>query len=343
MNNNDISTLVDPPDHLLRVKCRARFPREHIINFAFASVGRFTLVLDSDRKILRANARLHDATYKYLVVDDPQILEAFAEGRDSEQYLSFPPLTKFRLDPFDEPDSNDSDASRPETARLVDVSNLPIMVVFGRRPIASLEPPKGAVNARLEAIWGKDVGHPISGLKKAEIYHKPLIDTAPVRRPVYRRVASPPDAMSRSSNRGLTILTLYAEQSSPLESECVAEIGRDTSRDTVPACEPGLGCSVPGHQCRDRNNYTTCKLHRRLVTLHQQMEKGGYQMLPSDSEAAGAGEKISTKRNNTSMEPRSTSGAFALATLEGLAAASNALREVGARCESVADAQSDKT
>lgn len=137
------------------VHCRAKLPRGLIQSFGFATVGTFTLSLNSDGEILRALAPLHDALYTHLVIDNQQTLKAFAAFEDLSQDLVFPPMTKFRLEPIVHPVELE-DEPWPDTARLVDVSNLPRMATYGHRSIASLEPQKGAVHAQLQFVWGPD-------------------------------------------------------------------------------------------------------------------------------------------------------------------------------------------
>lgn len=140
--------------HLREVEWEAHFPRLLIQNFAFAAVGQFTLSIAANGDILSAKVPLDDSLYKHLLVDDPKILKLFVTCRNRQQDLNFNPMTKFRLDSIIPPDQLGEDDPWPDTARLVDVSNLPTEVAFSHRPIELWGPTKGAVYARLEKIWG---------------------------------------------------------------------------------------------------------------------------------------------------------------------------------------------
>lgn len=286
MDSDDISSLAKPPSHMLEVKCRARFPKNLIQRFGPGSVGRFTLTLDSRREILRANARLYDAAYTHLIIDDPVILEAFSDGCDCKQELSFPPLMKFRLDAFDNPDL-DSEASGHDAARLVNITNLPAMVAFGRRPIQSLEPPKGAVHARLEAVWGKDVGHPVAKRKLIETESESEEDHLPEGRtksaqnsPLSQTFMGSTENIDQSEQRDrsqekihLKIVknlseansssqptsSLHSKRFESAQRERSVGFDSESSSAIIKSTASDSNSSAPEHQCRNRIKCTICR------------------------------------------------------------------------------------
>lgn len=112
-----------------------------------------------------------------MIIDDPEVLEALFKDRHNEELFEFPPMTKFRLEPFDDPETDDLDDPVDtgfDTARLVDTKKLS---AYGRRKLELMGPPKGAVHARLEAEWGKDVGHPVSDHTQANIDARRLVQS----------------------------------------------------------------------------------------------------------------------------------------------------------------------
>ena len=204
MDINDIHTVTNQADYLLEVRCRAQFPKHYIQNLGPASIGCFTLTLNTRHEILRATAHVDSASYNYLVIDDSNTLEAFANGCDAKDYIGFDPRTRFRLDPFEEPDL-DGDTPWPDTARLVNITNLPTIVASGRLPVESLEPYKGMVHARLEAQWGRDAGVLAWQHPRVQLNDMPLL-TEPTR---VRRLTYIP-----------TILNIPALRSASTRSYC---------------------------------------------------------------------------------------------------------------------------
>jgi hypothetical protein len=254
-------------DPLLQVQYATDFPKELIQSFAFASVGCFTLTFNTNGELLRAEARLHDATYKHLIVDDPNILEAIGNSYDTKEPPDFPPLTKFRLDPFDEPDF-ESEAPWPDTARLVEITGLPKMAMYGKQwEVNPLEPPRGAVHARLETIWGEDVG----GDKRKLAEPRPTL-AAPTKRCTMSMRSQgsstlsdvPSDSIekrpviNRNNDAHLSTIAESSNEGSPAQFQRGTSVESTPSDHTASSDATVLAPSGTDHRCKNRSRCKYC-------------------------------------------------------------------------------------
>lgn len=133
----------------IRVRVKDRFPSAHIEAFGAGTIGRLHTTRNAQGEIVMAEARLHNAPYQRLIIDDPNILRIFGvNGEDINMDALLHPWPRFRLDPIrghagdtnvaasrrstltpptmitGVPDTADDDLD-VEIARLVDVTNQP--------------------------------------------------------------------------------------------------------------------------------------------------------------------------------------------------------------------------
>ncbi|KAF2830291.1 hypothetical protein CC86DRAFT_378607 [Ophiobolus disseminans] len=113
-----------------RVRVNGRFDPSHIGAFGLASVGRVYLTIAPSGRFLKAEAKLIDATFERMLIDDPNILRIFGERGETIDMSILHPFPRFRIEPVDL-DPEDSDDLDFTVGRLVDITHLPAAARFG--------------------------------------------------------------------------------------------------------------------------------------------------------------------------------------------------------------------
>ncbi|KAH7093377.1 hypothetical protein FB567DRAFT_609850 [Paraphoma chrysanthemicola] len=147
---------------LTRTTVPIPFPAQHIQSFGlFYRVGLVYVFKDANGRIVKAAAKLDDAPYQRMIIDDPNILRIFGENGDAIDMRILHPWPTFRLDPVRPvPEDGDNlDMSIFDVARLVEITHLPAAARFGteRHHLGMVNDVEGgAVRERVRKTFEED-------------------------------------------------------------------------------------------------------------------------------------------------------------------------------------------
>lgn len=132
-------------DHVSRrEKILHQFPRAHVTNLGGGTIGPVYLTLTQDDQVLFAEARLHRAPFKHMVIDSPELLKMFKDPSLPVDLNVFDhPWPKFRLEPRE---ALNFDVARLERLQYVRSADKTELMVKGHTYATAIEvtPPEAA-------------------------------------------------------------------------------------------------------------------------------------------------------------------------------------------------------
>lgn len=160
-------------------RIKDHFPIGHIQAFGAGTVGPIYVTFDDNEKIVLAEAELYDATFKRMIIDDPNTLRIFGDRGEKIDMDVLHPWPKFRLDPLGPISIDDTGVNEFEVGRLTDITRQPASARFGTpfHNLATIDPSgKGEVYRSIQKTFGgeaKKVGahgksHPPQGFRLSD-------------------------------------------------------------------------------------------------------------------------------------------------------------------------------
>ena len=132
-------------DHVSRrEKILHQFPRAHVTNLGGGTIGPVYLTLTQDGQILFAEAQLHRAPFKHMVIDSPELLRMFKDPSQPVDLNVFDhPWPEFRLEPRE---ALNFDVARLERLQYVRSADKTGLIVKGHTYATAIEvtPPEAA-------------------------------------------------------------------------------------------------------------------------------------------------------------------------------------------------------